>query len=140
MDVIRSDSPVLAWLEKHVVEPLSFHRPLPRIIGITIGYRRAKDGEWGAQLSPPRWRGDWLWRNGLVSLYLHLPFGISLSLRLPFKHNGIWWGWTLQAMIGWKSYNGVPSLIFRIQNDSHTEYNNPSGPSGRAKGLEEGYV
>lgn len=158
---MKPDSPILAWLDRNVVEPLDFKRPLPRVFGLTIGYRRSEDGEWGAQLSPPARRGDWLWRNGLFSFFLHLPFGMSLSVRLPIKFrrelrgceqpgeprnalkdavNGYWWGWTLQAMIGWKSYNGRPSLILRVQNDDHPEFNNPGGPSGRARGLDEGNV
>lgn len=136
---MKPDSRILKWLDKYIVDPLDFKKPLPRLIGVTFLFRSAEH-EWGVRVSLPAWRGDWLWRNGLFSFYLHLPFCVSLSIRLPIPHWDRIFGWTFQFCLGWKSYNGRLAATLRFQNDDHEEFNNPTGPSGRAKGLDEGFV
>ena len=131
------------WLDKYVREPLALNRVLPRVIGITIlnrSVRRIDYRYWNIiQIAWPGW-SDCLWKNGLFSLYLCLPFGVSLSIRLPIPYGGRIFGWTLQTGIGWKGYNGYPFATFRIQNDDHPDYHNPNGVYGRALGLDEGEV
>ena len=132
------------WFDKYVRNPLAFNRPLPRLIGVTIINRSTKNPEyryWNILAVAMPGEADSLWKNGLVSLYVHLPFGVSLSVRLPVPYGGRLFGYTLQTGIGWKGYNGYPFATLRIQNDEHEDYHNPDGPVvGRAKGLDEGNV
>ena len=135
----------MVWIDTHIVNPLSFGRPLPRLIGITILNRSKNDRTdyyWNIlQIAMPG-KADALWQNGLISCYVHLPFGISISIRLPVPYGGSFFGWTLQVAFGWKGYNGQLMGICRIQNDDHGDYHQPDKiPNvGRARGLDEGNV
>jgi hypothetical protein len=137
-----TESALHKWIDRYIRAPLSFGYPLPRFFGITILNRSlvGKDRYWNILQFALPGEADCLWRNGLVSFYVHFPFGFSLSIRLPIPYGGRRFGWTLQTGIGWKGYNGKLMGTFRIQNDDHPDYHNPQGSVGRAKGLDEGRV
>jgi len=119
---------IVEFIDKYVVDPLDIGKPLPRMFGLTFGYFSGRRIVL-VELDYPGIGGDQcLFRNGIFSFYLHLPFCVSWSLRIPYKG----WAYTWQVVIGWKPFNGRPALTFRITNDM--KYSN------RPKGLTEGWV
>lgn len=143
-DHIPADHWFIRWFDKYIVEPTHLNRWFPspsgwRVFGIQIGFW---ENNWEDEFCLLRVEGPGIgrkmWKNALFSFYFHLPFCLSIHLKLPIKFAGERWGYVLQAQIGWK-VTGNLSATLRVQPDLVDDYNTET-QHWRAKGLDEGWV